>query len=163
MIMTCELPVNVMAEKIQIAYENGGYFIMFNPSYPNPAYAAELLLRFLFTLSIALLFDFRDTVLDNSQDVKTVANQYPIIAKSLVFIAMTICIIIPFLASGYSIMTAWSCSLSYGATLFVCWATNEHRSENWYATVVNGMLVLLPVLVGLVYYFDWYVPGSSPF
>lgn len=164
-IMTCELPVNVMAEMINESYaeNNRGLLFMVSPGSPQLPYPTELLLRFLFTLSIALVFDFRDIVLDRSQDVKTVANQYPFFAKSIVSLAMLACISAMFRAEGYTTATASAGTLTYGLTIVVCWATNEQRNENWYATVVNGMLVLLPMLVGLVYYFDWHMAGSSPF
>ncbi|WP_273447013.1 hypothetical protein [Neolewinella agarilytica] len=165
-IMTWDVPVEVMRDAIQTSYvENGsgGLNLPITPASPQLPFPTEMPLRFLFTLSIALLFDFRDVVLDKSQSVKTAANQYPVLAKSIVSVAMTICIITVFRADGYSTATAWACTMAYGTTILVCWATNDQRSENWYATVVNGMLVLLPVLVGLAYYYDWYVVGSSPF
>lgn len=109
----------------------------------------ESIVRFLFTLSIAILFDFRDVVLDRSQQVKTIAGDYPFIARLLVAVAMIINIAILAFSNSYPSNYIVFASVIYAATIAVAWWTNERRSEAWFAVVVNGVL-WGPAIAGLL-------------
>lgn len=150
-LMTHLIPVQVASAQINEAYLSSGDMIgLVNPASATPLYSFEFISRFLFTASIALLFDFRDTILDRSQGVKTVANTNPLLARLIVTTAMLIC---AFIASwtDYCIIDYQQTliPLTYLAIISVAWATHDNRSEHWYAVVVNGLL-LGPVVAMMV-------------
>ena len=120
-------------------------------NYPN--FFIELAIRFLFTGCIALLFDLRDLTLDRSQNVSTVAGELPKLHRVLVYSCLAIC------ASASLWQFHFSCIIpSYGTALFiaylvmvpVAYKTYRMDSENWFAVVVNGLL-LLPWLAYLLF------------
>jgi 4-hydroxybenzoate polyprenyltransferase len=140
-IVTVQIPVEIVGAAINTA-DWGGMNFAIAPGYPQPPYWAEQIVRFLFTLSVAILFDFRDVVLDRSQGVRTLASDYPVLAKWLVSIAIFICCLLVFQSYGYRYST-WLAG-AYGITFILAWLTHERRSEDWYAVVVNGLLLLPP-------------------
>ena len=127
-LMTHILPIRILTEN--------------NPDLLNEyIYYQELIARLLFTGSIAILFDFRDIVLDHSQGVKTIAGQYPKIARIVVTLAMVLNIILISGVIKMNIVYPVLSSLVYGAVVVTAWLTNQRRSEAWYAVVVNGLLL----------------------
>ncbi|MEM6770752.1 MAG: hypothetical protein AAF597_09235, partial [Bacteroidota bacterium] len=58
-LMTHTLPVQVIQPLLDEEFQASGLTMLFNPSYPNPYSATLTITRFLFTGSIAILFDFR--------------------------------------------------------------------------------------------------------
>lgn len=133
-IMTMEVPVEAMM----------------SPDHPSHVFSAEIICRFLFTLSVALLFDFRDVILDRSQQVRTVANSHPRVAIGLVLAAMAGCLTIVWTQHGYEQPYTIALTLAYLSVVVVTLLTNERRSENWYAVVVNGLLLVPPLMVWLL-------------
>ncbi|MTB52272.1 hypothetical protein [Lewinella sp. W8] len=117
----------------------------------------EIAVRFFFTLSVAILFDFRDVKLDASQSVHTLANQHSALAKGIIYALMVLCVFgqldtltvtSPENPEAEGIIFA-ARSLPYLLTLPVAWLTSPQRSEDWYAVWVNGLL-LLPGLMFLL-------------
>jgi hypothetical protein len=140
-IVTVQIPVEIVGAATNTADWRGLNF-MISPASPQYPYYVEQIVRFLFVLSIALLFDFRDVVLDRSQNVKTVAGKHPLATKWLVSLLMFGCGVMVSQAFGYR-YSAWLAT-SYGITVLAAWLTHERRSEDWYAVVVNGLLLLPP-------------------
>ena len=128
-LMTHVLPIRVTGELLTAT----------TPS-SNSIYCAEMVVRFLFTGSVAVLFDFRDVVLDRSQGVRTIAGDYPVAAKWIVVLAIVICCAL----SGWMAMTGEgippALALAYLPVLPVTVWTDERRPEDWFAVVVNGTL-----------------------
>ncbi|MFK8165564.1 MAG: hypothetical protein AB8H12_24160 [Lewinella sp.] len=108
---------------------------------------AECLVRLLFTGAVAMLFDLRDVVLDRSQGVRTVANERPKLHRILVFGALALCALI---AHGHADGCIFpsnlgiSQGLAYLALLPIAYLTYQKQDENWYAVVVNGLLLVPP-------------------
>ena len=110
----------------------------------------ELIIRFLFTLTIALLFDGRDIQLDLANGVKTVANSFPKALKWLVTGALLICGFLSFLHSPTYIVPdplAITLAAIYLSTIPIAWITINKKEEDWYAVIVNGLLLLPPLAV----------------
>lgn len=98
-----------------------------------------------FTTAVALLFDFRDTALDRAQGVRTVANRAPALARALAVAGLTGGLLCwwPLVNERAGLLAGWLVGLAVAAL------TTPDRSEDWYAVVVNGLLVLWPVLIWL--------------
>ena len=150
-LMTETLPIDVMSALIREEYvrDNQGINFLVSPAYPQRPYPYEMVFRFFLTGSIAILFDFRDVVLDRSQGVKTIANSFPQLARWLVTLFMVGNIAGVWLVYGYPLAYSVLGSIAYLAVIFVAWRTHVKRSEDWYAVVVNGLL-LGPVVAMVV-------------
>lgn len=148
-IMTVEIPVEAMIDPINSA-DHRDLLFMVGLGSPQDPFTYEIICRLLFTLSVALLFDFRDVILDRSQNVRTVANTYPRVAIGLVLAAMVSCLTIIWTQNGYEQPYTIALTLAYLIVVAVAFLTNERQSENWYAVVVNGLLLLPPLLVWLL-------------
>ena len=153
-IVTAEMPVRMMNHLLDAEYarDHGGVSFMVSPSSLKYPYGTENLLRLLFTMAVALLFDFRDVVLDRSQSVKTMAGAHPVVTRWLVSAIFAGCAITVLTARGYGDNLRWGLAAAYLAGIAVAWWTTDKRSENWYAVVVNGLL-LLPPLAYLLWLF----------
>lgn len=151
MVMTHELSVRVVGQLIneESAKINQGLISIISPGGLQQPYSYEIIVRFLFTLSIAILFDFRDTVLDRSQQVKTIAGNHPRSARTLVAASALINIYIISQMRGYPILFAALAGAIYAATIIVASLTHEKRSEAWFAVIVNGLL-WGPVVAGII-------------
>ena len=123
---------------------------------PQPSsynYISEYIVRFLFTLCIALLFDLRDVELDKSQGVKTVANSFGRKVSPIVTVLLISSAVISF---GYARtgVVPDPLSIALSLTYLVCLPlgirTIDKRDEDWYAIVVNGMLLLPPIATAIV-------------
>lgn len=117
----------------------------------------EISIRFFFTLSVAILFDFRDVELDASLAVHTLANRHPQLAKSMVYLFLGGCIIWPLAPPNHpeaGPLTFVISSFPYWASLVVARFTHPTRSEDWYAVVVNGLLVLPGLMLALSGWLD---------
>ncbi|TXF85216.1 hypothetical protein FUA23_20855 [Neolewinella aurantiaca] len=147
-IVTVEMPVQMISDLIAESYarDNQGIICVFGgigtPQYP---FGTENIVRLLFTMSVALLFDFRDVVLDRSQSVKTMAGAHPVLTRWLVTAILMGCAAIVYSSYGYEDGTRAGLIGAYLAGIGVAWLTNEGRSENWYAVVVNGLLLAPPI------------------
>lgn len=151
-LMTSIIPVEIMrtiyAEIIRT--ENPALCVFGGIQNPHLYDYSDMGCRFLFTGSIALLFDFRDTVLDRSQGVKTVANTYPLATKVIVSVAMLICAFLSSMPEYCVIEYQQILSpVTYLTVIPFAWATNKSRPENWYAVAINGLL-LGPVVAMVV-------------
>ncbi len=141
-LMTHSLPIQVLQPQINEAYLGSGIIGLFNPSNSTPYLAVLTITRFLLTGSIAILFDFRDTVLDRSQGVKTIANRAPRLAKIIVTAAMIGAALLISRQEGTIIgLPQYLLPLAYLAVIPAAWATHSGRTEHWYAVVVNGLLL----------------------
>jgi hypothetical protein len=151
-IVTVEMPVQMMSDLINESYarDYGGINFLVSPGSPQYPFGTENIVRLLFTMSVALLFDFRDVVLDRSQSVKTMAGAYPVATRWLPTVSLASCAAIVLCAYGYEDSMRWWLALAYLTGIGATWLTWEKRSENWYAVVVNGLLLLPPFL-----YFLW--------
>lgn len=149
-LMTHSLPIQVLQPQINEAYLGSGIIGLFNPSNPTPYSAVLTTTRFLLTGSIAILFDFRDVVLDRSQGVRTIANTSPKLAQIIVTVTMVICVPLLLLpgkfTNGFSL---YLIPIAYLAVIPAAWMTNTGRSEHWYAVVINGLLLGPVAALGL--------------
>ncbi|MEL7159707.1 MAG: hypothetical protein AAFN92_03035 [Bacteroidota bacterium] len=134
-IMTVGIPEGIVSELINDSVPPA-FCHLFLPGSLAPPYDAEVIVRFLFTGSVALLFDLRDQELDRSQGVKTVANDLPALHRILTFGCLTLC----------GLLTWHPCGWLYFALLPVASLTYGKRDEDWYAVVVNGFLLAPPLL-----------------
>lgn len=155
-IVTVEMPVQMMSDLISAGYSHdfGGMNIMVSPSSPQSPFGTENLVRLFFVMAVALLFDFRDVVLDRSQSVKTMAGAYPLATRWLVTVIFLGCAATVFFAYGYGHNCRWGLTATYIACIPAAWLTSEKRSENWYAVIVNGLLLLPPFV-----YLIWEILG----
>lgn len=112
-------------------------------------YWAETPIRFLFTLAIALLFDTRDIVLDRRQGVRTLAAHYPLLNRCLAMGLLLACALASLFV--YSPGLGSSLAVGYLAAAAIGIHTDAARGEDFYATYVNGAL-LLPPLCLLIYH-----------
>lgn len=137
-LMTSSIPIEITTELLRNKYE--GLIFVTPPWDLNIHWVYIPAIYFLFIGSIAILFDFRDVVLDRSQGVKTVANSSPKIARLIVTVSMLVNILLSqgliHFNAGYPLLA----SIFYTIVIAVTWLTNEQRSEAWYAVVVNGLL-----------------------
>jgi len=111
-------------------------------------YWPETPVRFLFTLSVALLFDTRDVELDRRQGVRTLAADYPRLNSFLAIGALLGCTLVSFLIypGGMGIALGGG----YLAAAAIGGLTRVGRGEDFYASWVNGALLLPPL--GLLLY-----------
>ncbi len=156
-IMTVVVPVMVIESQAGIyrqdlSLELSGLISIFTCGYVSPInninLYLELTTRFLFTGCIALLFDLRDLTLDRSQGVRTIAEELPKLHRILVY-------------GGLGVSAFLSLFVYYNACLFpghetvlasiyllmipIAYYTYKRSDENWYAAVVNGLLLLPPL------------------
>ncbi|MEM9928472.1 MAG: hypothetical protein AAF840_01510 [Bacteroidota bacterium] len=153
-LMTVVVPVTAVADIINDNYLKSGMIMVSNPSSINPAYTLEIIVRFLFTGCIALLFDLRDVTLDRSQNVKTIAAEKPKLHRVLVYGSLVCCALISFLLiSKFSQPNriGFLTGTCYLLMLPAAYYTYHKTSEDWFAVVVNGLLLLpyLALLIGL--------------
>ncbi|MBC6996173.1 hypothetical protein QWY85_05090 [Neolewinella lacunae] len=111
-------------------------------------FGLEFLVRFLFVLAVALLFDLRDVELDRAQGVRTVANAAPGVHRWLTYGALTASGVLGLL-TGLPRVADLVLGLVYLAMLPVARLTYARVSEDWYAVVVNGLLLAPPVVYAL--------------
>jgi hypothetical protein len=151
-IMTVVLPVMVINAHIAAELEDdlSGLINLYScipPTMSVQNFYAECLIRLLFTGAVAMLFDIRDVVLDRSQRVRTVANERPKLHRILVFGALVLCALI---AQGHANGCVFpsnlgiSQALAYLVLLPIAYLTYQKQDENWYAVVVNGLLLVPP-------------------
>ena len=116
-------------------------------------YWIETPVRFLFTLSIALLFDTRDVVLDRRQGVRTLAVDLPRLNSVFAIGSLLCCALLSCRAypGGVGILL----STGYLAAAVIGGSTRADRGEDFYATWVNGALLLPPLaLLGYHLFFS---------
>ena len=125
----------------------------------------ETCTRFMFILTVALLFDGRDVTLDLNNQVRTVANSHPRLLRTLCPALLLSCAILTYLVcnaqphgGGWRDLYAISIASTYLAGLPVARASYDNRNEDWYAIVVNGLLLLPPLTC-----FAWFYFGAGPF
>ncbi len=105
----------------------------------------ESLLRFGFTLSIALLFDTRDVDLDRRQGVRTLAADHPLVNSRLALGLLMLCALLSLW--GYPGATGQRLAFAYSAGIGIGAFTMPDRGEDYYAIVVNGLLLLPPFML----------------
>ena len=105
-------------------------------------WTAETAIRFAFTLSIALLFDTRDVELDRRQGVRTLAADHPRLNRFLALALLAGCM----MASAFTYpYLGWRLAAAYAIASAVGAVTRPDYGEDWYATAVNGLLLLPPL------------------
>lgn len=152
-LMTAQLPIDIMSDLINQA-DSRGVHCFAGCGSPQAPWPYELIIRFLFTGSIALLFDFRDTVLDKSQGVKTMANTHPKATRWIITLAMLFSCYLLWSINGYKQSFTSLATIAYAGVLCAAWLTNEKRSEDWFAVVINGLL--LGPVIGMIVYSYYY-------
>ncbi len=113
------------------------------PAYSLGARPSEVILRFCFTLSVALLFDLRDVQLDRRQGTRTLAGTHPGLNRWLALSLLAGCAVTSFLR--YHFEAGAGLGIAYAAAAVIAWYTTPERGEDFYATAVNGMLFLPPL------------------
>ncbi|THH39984.1 UbiA prenyltransferase family protein [Neolewinella litorea] len=113
------------------------------PAFSIHARPVEPVLRFFFTLSVALLFDLRDVDLDRRQGVRTLAGAHPGRNRALAMILLLICALVSFLR--YQPATGLGLAIAYGMAMGIARWTSAGRGEDFFATIVNGILLLPPL------------------
>jgi 4-hydroxybenzoate polyprenyltransferase len=103
--------------------------------------------RFTFTLAVALLFDLRDVELDRRQGVRTFAARSPRGSRRLATLLLFACALAGF--AVYPLAQALPLGLAYGVGVGIAQLTHTERDEDWYATYVNGILLLPPAFLFL--------------
>ncbi|PPK85700.1 hypothetical protein CLV84_2603 [Neolewinella xylanilytica] len=107
--------------------------------------SAETLLRFCFTLSVALLFDTRDVALDRRQGVKTLAANHPRLNRRLALGLLLLCALVSLMV--YPAPIGRRLAIAYGIGIGVGAFTGPDRGEDYYAVAVNGLLLLPPLIL----------------
>ncbi|MFT5999241.1 MAG: hypothetical protein ACI81P_001698 [Neolewinella sp.] len=153
-IMTVIVPVIVLESRADFCLTDRDdlfqYMIIYTNGYLAPLnyvnFYLEMVTRFLLTACVALLFDLRDLPLDRSQGVRTVAGERPDLHRQLVDIGLLTCAALTFFAvHAYVYFSpAFGLSLTYLLMVPVAFLTYRKTDENWYAVVVNGLLLLPP-------------------
>lgn len=155
-IMTVVVPVMVIESQAglyrQDSAELSGLISPFACGYVSPInyinLYLELAIRILFTGCVALLFDLRDLTLDRSQGVRTIAGKLPKLHRLLVYGGLGIS---AFLSLSIFSKTCLFPGLetvlagSYLLMMPVAYYTYKRADENWYAVVVNGLLLVPPL------------------
>ncbi|NJB84613.1 4-hydroxybenzoate polyprenyltransferase [Lewinella marina] len=113
------------------------------PALAISAAPPEPVLRFCFTLAVALLFDLRDVDLDRRQGVRTLAGTRPALNRSVALGLLLVCAAVSFVR--YPPATGFGLALAYALAITIGWKTTPLRGEDYYATAVNGMLLLPPL------------------
>ena len=101
------------------------------------AFTVESILRFAFTLAVALLFDIRDVALDRRQGVRTLAAAAPRWNRRLAI----------GLPLGCALSSPLTLAVAYLISAGIGLLTTPQRSEHYYAVWVNGCLLLPPLLL----------------
>ncbi|OAV44073.1 hypothetical protein [Lewinella sp. 4G2] len=142
-IMTVHLPL-LIANILSVGPCGGWIFDI----HPDLVLLNISLTRFLFCLAVALLFDLRDVELDRSHGVKTFANSYPVTLKAFVpflFLACATITAYTLVEMEHLIYPAWLMASAYLIGIPVAFMTYSRTDEDWYAIVVNGLLLLPPI------------------
>lgn len=107
----------------------------------------ETVIRFLFVLSIALLFDTRDVALDRRQGVRTLAADYPTLNRWLAVGMLGGCAVVTMAA--YPSTQSYLLTGSYLTAAYVGYITKPERGEDFYTVVVDGLFLLPPAVLYL--------------
>jgi hypothetical protein len=107
----------------------------------------EGVIRFAFTLSVALLFDLRDVALDRRQGVRTIAAADPTRCRYLAVGLLLACSVGSLLV--YPFQQSVPLAFAYLLAGAIGWWTHPGRDEDWYAILVNGILLLPPLALFL--------------
>lgn len=120
--------------------------------FPVSVIREETGIRFALTLSIALLFDTRDVVLDRRQGVRTLASTHASLNRKLALGLLVACGVISVWLYGWApgaiLLSSYLAAAAVGA------ATRAERGENFYAVYVNGALFFPPLALLLYYLFN---------
>lgn len=155
-LMTVSVPVNIIGADIKRYFIDNPSDILFCFTRPwdiGVVYTQEIIVRFAFTFTIALLFDLRDVVLDSSQNVQTIANSHPVAHRVLVGLTLACCAWFTYGYSRYAFSPDYifTClAISYLLMVPIAFMTYRKTSENWYAVVVNGLLLVPPFIYFLL-------------
>ena len=132
-IITVEVPLGIVGTLPEVEYPDLGVFHCFGPPWNYSSISTTIwLTRFLFTTTVALLFDLRDVDLDERQGVRTLANDRPRLHRCLVAICLLGCALL----SGNFI--------AYALMVPVAYLSYRRTDEDWYAVAVNGLLFVPP-------------------
>ncbi|MCP9235825.1 hypothetical protein [Lewinella sp. JB7] len=104
-------------------------------------------IRFALTLATALFFDTRDVALDRRQGVRTLAGSRPGLNRWTGLTLLTGCALASFL--HYPTVQGSALALGYLSGVAIGWRTHAGRGEDYYATWVNGVLLLPPLALYL--------------
>lgn len=115
------------------------FFAVGNHPTPTP----ESLVRLLFILAVALLFDIRDVDLDRRQGVRTMAADYPAFNRGLALGLIICCALLSLVC--YPPAQAYALAGCYLTGAFIGWNARPDKGEDFYAIYVNGMLLLPPL------------------
>lgn len=153
-IMTVIVPVMVIESRAGLCLSDRSDLLQYSTIYTNgyltplnyANFYLEMAIRFLFTACIALLFDLRDVPLDRSQGVRTLAGERPNLHRQLVDIGLLSCAVLSFFTihAYTSFSPSIGLSFTYLFMVPVAFMTYRKTNENWYAVVVNGLLLLPP-------------------
>lgn len=113
--------------------------------------------RFAFTMSIALLFDLRDVELDHSLGVKTVANTHQALLKQLVIGCLLLCAFFSITYCSIDVVPdvkGLGLCITYLAMIPLAWLSFQRKGEDWFAIVVNGLLLLPPLVIFVLSFVD---------
>ncbi|MBB4078604.1 hypothetical protein GGR28_001217 [Lewinella aquimaris] len=99
-------------------------------------------IRAAFVLAIALLFDTRDVVLDRRQGVRTLAGNHPKLNANVALALLVGCAVVSLW--HYPLPQGGVLALAYLAGATIGWITDARQGEDFYATWVNGALLLPP-------------------
>ena len=167
-IMTVVVPVVILEAQAapfrpDPSIELSGLTSMYSCGYVPPLNFQNLYLesviRLLFTGCIALLFDLRDVALDRSQGVRTIAGESPVSHQIMVYTGIALCASLSLvLFSRTCLIPGFPTALAGTYILMapVAYLTYSKTDENWYAVVVNGLLLLPPLV-----YFLWEILGAD--
>lgn len=147
-LITVNLPFALMLEEMTVwTSQPDGINFPIDPAL-QPNYYKEQVARFFFILSIALLFDTRDVVLDTEQGVKTLASTYPSLNRILAGSALMSS---AWISSGYNHnYLSTGLTAIYGLCLMIVPLTHPNRNEDFYAIYVNGLLFLPPAVLAWI-------------
>ncbi len=113
------------------------------PAFSIHSRPPEMVLRFCFTLAIALLFDLRDVHLDRRQGTRTLASNHPVINRRLALGLLIGCALVSFIR--YPMVQGTGLAVAYLVVAGIGYTTTADREEDFFAVVVNGALLLPPL------------------
>lgn len=114
-------------------------------------WASEGIVRFLFTLTIAVIFDQRDVALDRRLGVRTIAGEFPLGYRVLIGVAAGLCFGLTWAVQPDA--QPWL-AVSYLLLIPIGEIARRRKEETFYAVVVNGMLLIPPLIWWIgAYYF----------
>jgi len=155
-VMTVIVPVTMFESEARAEGMEHFCMMISDGIYPRPLNSTnlylELVVRFLFTGCIALLFDLRDVALDRSQGVRTIAGEYPGLHLILVYSSLVICSVAALFQWHFTCLTPGfgeALSVAYLLMIPLAYFTYQKTSEDWFAVVVNGLLLLPPLVYWL--------------